>query len=121
MTQAPTRNQGYVTSPYDVELRLRSLADDLDSAQDHLQNAEHRYHAAKAAFEVQFARAFMASDESSAEARKQDAVLRTAEEKQELAVAEATVRAARANVARLEQQVDITRSVGRLVTTAMNL
>lgn len=113
--------QAHHTSPYAIEKRLLELDRLLDECHAELREAEQEYHVAKADYEVTFARAFMRSGESSAEARKQDAVLTTEIEKSRLAIAEAQVRAARANAARLEQQVDITRSVGRLVTSAMNL
>jgi hypothetical protein len=109
------------TSPYAIERRLLELDRLLDEAHNELRGAEEKYHTAKATFEVAFARAFMSADEKNAEACKQSAVLATEEERKTLALAEALVRAARANASRLEQQVDITRSVGRLVTSAMNL
>lgn len=118
VTQMPRQ---YQTSPMAIENRLLDLSRDIDAAHEALEAAEKDYHEAKATFEVAYARAFMAADERNAEACKQTAILRTQEEKRTLAITEATVRACRANVARLEQQVDITRSVGRLVTTSMNL
>lgn len=111
----------HVVTPFQIEKRLMDLSGHLDAAHDELREAEEEYHTAKADFEVAFARAFMSADERNAEACKHSAVLKTDEEKQRLAIAEARVRAARANSARLAQQVDITRSVGRLVTSAMNL
>ena len=111
----------HVVTPFQIERRLMDLAATIDEAHLELQGAEQEYHVAKAAFELAFARAFMGADERNAEACKHSAVLKTEDEKKRLAIAEACVRAARANVARLEQQVDITRSVGRLVTSAMNL
>lgn len=112
---------GHIVTPFQIENRLIELSRLIDEAQDDLSAAEREYHAAKANFEVSFAKAFLAADEKNAEACKHSAVLKTDMERSRLAVAEAVVRAARANVSRLEQQVDITRSVGRLVTTSMNL
>lgn len=113
--------QAHHTSPYAIERRLLDLDRLIDEAHTELRGAEEEYHKAKATYEVAFAKAFMRADERNADACKQSAVLATEEERQALAIAEARVRAARGNTARLEQQVDITRSVGRLVTSAMNL
>lgn len=109
------------TSPYAIEKRLLELDRLLDEAHVELRESEEDYHRAKATYEVAFAKAFLTADERNAEACKQSAVLATEEQRQRLALTEARVRAARANASRLEQQVDITRSVGRLVTSAMNL
>jgi hypothetical protein len=111
----------HVVTPFQIENRLMELSSLIDTAHGDLRAAEEEYHAAKADFEVTYARAFLDADEKNAEATKSAAVLATQEQKKRLAAAEAIVRAARANVARLEQQVDITRSVGRLVTSSMNL
>lgn len=118
--QMPNRVQHHKT-PMDIENRLLELSGLIDQAHSALEAAEADYHRAKAEFEVAYARAFMSADERNAEACKQQAVLDTREEKQRLAITEATVRAARANVNKLRDQVDITRSVGRLVTSSMNL
>lgn len=111
----------HVVTPFQIEQRLMELSRLLDEAHDDLRNAEHEFHAAKAAYEIAYAKAFLGSDERNAEASKCAAVLKTADEKTRLAKAEAVVRAARGNSSRLEQQVDITRSIGRLVTSSMNL
>ena len=111
----------HVVTPFQIEQRLMELSTLIDEAHLELRSAEEEYHAAKSAFEVTYARAFMSADEKNAEACKHRAVLDTKDEKTRLAKAEAIVRAARANTARLEQQVDITRSIGRLVTSSMNL
>ena len=122
MTNALTEPAtGHIVTPFQIENRLFQLSQLIDEAQNELAAAEKEYHAAKADFEVAFAKAFLAADEKNAEACKHSAVLKTDMQRSRLAVAEAVVRAARANVSRLEQQVDITRSVGRLVTTSMNL
>lgn len=111
----------HVVTPFQIERRLMELSGLIDAAHDELARTEAEYHQAKAEFEAAYAKAFMRADEKNADACKQRAVLDTEDEKARLAIAEASVRAARANVNRLEQQVDITRSVGRLVTSSMNL
>lgn len=111
----------HVVTPFQIEQRLMDLSGLIDTAHDDLRTAEEEFHAAKSEFEITYARAFIGADEKNAEACKHRAVLDTRDEKVRLAKAEAIVRAARANVNRLEQQVDITRSVGRLVTSSMNL
>lgn len=122
VSQMPNRGPAqHQVTPMQIEERLLELNRLIDQAHEQLHAAETDYHKAKADFEVAYARAFLRADERNAEACKQRAVIETQEEKQQLAITEATVRAARANVNRLADQVDITRSVGRLVTSAMNL
>lgn len=114
-------------TPMSVEKRLVQLSKELDEAITDLVAAEHGYYKAKGAYEVAIAGARMSVGKRFAEAgtkatvqeKDDEALLRTQEELLALCGAEAIVRAARANVKRLEIQVDIARSVGTSVRASM--
>ena len=118
-----------VVTPASVEARLVALSKQLDEAHGELVDAERSFFDAKGDYEIAIAAARMregarAADKGvkvTVQEREDAALLATAEQLKRLYVAEAVVRASRANVARLRTQVDIARSVGTSVRTAMDL
>jgi hypothetical protein len=109
-----------VITPADVEHRLRKLGVELDDAFTSMRDAEHAFFTAKATYEVSVAEARMRV-EGTVQLREDTATLATADKRHALAIAEASVRAARGNVDRIRTQIDIARSVGTLVRGAMSL
>jgi len=109
-------------TPRDVEARLRSLSVEIDAAYAELSKAEHLYQDAKANYEIGMARETMSQQGgSNAETRKALALIGVENERKALAIAEATVKAARANTERLSTQVDITRSVGTIIRSSLEI
>lgn len=114
-------------TPMSVEKRLVQLSGELDVAITDLVSAEHGYYQAKGAYEVAVAKARLSVGEKFAAAgtkatvqeKEDEATMRTQEELLALCAAEAIVKSARANVKRLEIQVDIARSVGTSVRASM--
>jgi hypothetical protein len=117
-----------VVTPAQVERRLLELSAELDGATRALEQAELGYHTSKARYEVAAAEARMAvaarwndrGIKATVQDKEDEALLRTKDDYMGLAVAEATVKAARANVARLRTQVDIARSVGTSVRSLID-
>jgi hypothetical protein len=107
-------------TPTDVERRLIGLSQEIDSAHEALVEAEHGFQQAKAKHEIEYARAFMQA-EGPMDVRRYTAVLRTERYRLELAIAEASQKAARENVWRLRTHSDLARSVGTLVRESMTL
>ena len=105
------------------------LSLELDEATTELVAAEHGYFRAKGDYEVAVAAARIDIGRRQAEKgvkvtvqeREDEALLRVQDELLALCASEATVRAARANVKRLETQVDIARSVGTSVRASMEV
>lgn len=116
-------------TPHAVERRLLDLGRELDTAHEELVQAESDYFNAKATYEVTMARTRMsvASEyatlgvKATVQEKEDAALVRVADEVFALGVAEAKVRAARGNVARVRTQVDICRSVGTSVRTSLDL
>jgi len=116
-------------TPAQVDQKLISLSREYDEAYESLRDAEYVYGAAKPAYEIKAARERMAAQTRALESgrkitsqEKDDISLIACEvEYIQLYAAEAVVRSARANTARLRTQVDITRSVGTNVRAAMEL
>lgn len=118
-----------VITPMAVESRLRELGRELDAAHDDLVEAERTYFFAKGEYEVgiaaarinEGARAANRGVKATVQEKEDAALLATADLLKRLYTAEAVVRAARANTARLRVQIDIARSVGTSVRASMDL
>jgi hypothetical protein len=118
-----------VVTPADVEARLRQLGRELDFAHEALVEAEHVYFNAKGDYEIAIAAARIREGAKFADKglkvtvqeREDMALMATTTQLKALYTAEAVVRAVRGNVSRLKTQIDIARSVGTSVRTAMEL
>lgn len=110
-------------SPSSVEKRLVQLSKELDEAHTDLVRAESDYFNAKADLEIVLARTRMELGivKMTVQEKEDRALLKCKDQHYRLAAAEAVVRAARANSARLRTQVDIARSVGTSVRSALDL
>jgi poly-beta-hydroxyalkanoate depolymerase len=112
-----------MVTPQTIEQRLLTLSKEVDEAHNYLEDAERGYHRAKAAFEIAVAKARLSHNQS--KLRVQDiqdlALLQTEAEYQALQIAEAQVKAARANATRIRTQVDIARSVGTSVRASLEI
>lgn len=117
-----------VVTPLQVEARLKDLSKLIDEAHDDLVLSERDYHEKTAQYEVAMARSRIRYAGISAPngknytvgERDDMALIDNYELRQEVANAEAIVKANRANVARLRVQVDIARSIGTSVRTGMD-
>lgn len=116
MTVAPAHHdQHYLATPAMVERRLYQLGDELDGVVGEVQQAETDYLAAKSAYEISYARAYIAVDGKNMREREARALLACVEERDALVRAEALVRAHKENAKRLYTHVDIARSVSVIV------
>jgi hypothetical protein len=110
-------------TPQAVEQRLVTLSRDVDEAHTDLVKAEQEYANAKSDYEIAAARARLSlaraegARKLTVAEREDEALLQTQTEYRRVMSADALVRAARANAARLRTQVDIARSVGTSVRT----
>lgn len=115
--------------PGDVDRRLIALSKELDSACGALMHAEKEYMRAKTSYELSSAEARMKAKQTAiergAKITVQDcddqSLLACRDELTRLNAAEGTVKASRANNARLRVQIDIARSVGASVRAAMDM
>lgn len=110
-----------VTTPVNVENRLRALSIELDKAEREATEAERAYLTAKARYEIAFARAVMGADGRNEAMRKASALLKVEKERLELAIAEGQAGAFRSNVFRIQTQVRIAQSVSALLKAGMEL
>jgi len=112
-------------TPMEVEKRLMALSVEIDQIHKDLTDCEHRFHTTKAGLEIAMARARMelsAPDRKYSVALKEDIALhQNAEQYMELAIAEAQVKAARANASRVKTQVDIARSISVSVRASLEI
>lgn len=111
-------------TPQQVERRLLDLSKEIDESHDNLTSAEQTYHVAKASYEIAMARSRMLhrSGQKVSIAQSEDsALIDNAEAHMNLSIAEATVKAARANVQRIRTQVDIARSISVSVRASMEI
>jgi hypothetical protein len=112
-------------TPERVESRLYELSKEIDEAHKDLVDAEKNYHNAKARFEIEIAQARLDIGMNNLKLRVGDvadrALTACADEWFGLQQAEALVKAARANAARVRTQVDIARSIGTSVRAAMDV
>ena len=114
-----------IVTPAQVEQRLIALSKELDDAHKFLDDSEMEYFTAKSDCEIALATERIALTKSGLKftvQEKEDIALTTCQDQvRRLGVAEAKVRAARGNAQRLRAQVDITRSIGTSVRTALDV
>jgi len=112
-----------MVTPQSIENRLVALSKEVDEAHEYLEKAEHTYHKRKSDYEIAIAKARLSHTES--KMRVQDiqdlALIQTQSEYTALQIAEAQVKAARANATRIRTQVDIARSVGTSVRASLEI
>ena len=112
-------------TPERVEARLYELSKEIDAAHDELVAAETKYHNTKARFEVAIARARLHIGLNNQKLRVGDvadrALVECENEWFDLQQAEALVKAARGNAARVRTQVDIARSIGTSVRASLDI
>lgn len=116
-------------TPVTVEKRLIALSHELDDATTELVAAEQTYFSAKGEYEIAIAEARLdigakyleRGVKVTVQEREDEATVAVSDNLRALYAAEAIVRAARANMRRLETQVDITRSVGSSVRASMEV
>ena len=112
-------------TPMQVEKRLLDLSKEIDEAHQDLIRCEHTYHSAKATYEIEMARSRMAvshPDHKLTSAQREDmALIENAKLHVDIAIAESSVKAARANANRIRTQVDIARSISVSVRASMEL
>lgn len=115
-----------VMTPADIEDRYLVLSKELDEAYQELEDAEYAFHTTKSEYELALARTRLdlirnTSVKMTVGEREDEALSRCADERRELGANEARVRAARGNVSRIQVQVDLARSMGTSIRTAMDL
>jgi len=115
-----------VVTPAQIEKRLVDLSKEVDTAHEELSDAEMKYTLAKYEYEVGLAKARLSAPNMSGhkltvQEREDIALLECQNLYRNLQIAEAIVKAARANAARVRVQVDIARSVGTSVRSALEL
>lgn len=112
-------------TPQQVERRLLELSKEIDESHQDLMSAEQTYHVSKASYEISMAKSRMNKSHPdfklTAVQREDEALIDNAEQHMNLAIAEAAVKAARANVQRIRTQVDIARSVSVSVRASMEI
>ena len=112
-------------TPQQVERRLLDLSKEIDESHQELVTAEQTYHVAKASYEISMARSRMNKSHPDFKLtvvqREDEALIDNAEAHMNLAIAEATVKAARGNVQRIRTQVDIARSISVSVRSSMEI
>lgn len=112
-------------TPERVESRLYELSKEIDEAHRDLVEAEQNYHRSKARFELAVARSRLNIGMNNLKLRVGDVADRALVECEaewfDLQTAEAHVKAARANAARVRTQVDIARSIGTSVRASLDI
>lgn len=108
-------------TPAKIEARLFELSKEIDESHEELINAENQYNISKSALEIELAKSRMRNAhpdmKMTAQMREDQAVIDNSEKVMQVAIAEASVKAARANASRIKVQVDIARSIGTSVRT----
>lgn len=113
-------------TPVQIEKRLVELSKEVDSSHNELSDAEMKYHLAKSEHEVGLAKSRLSAPKMSGQKltvqeREDIAMLECQHLYRNLQIAEALVKAARANANRLRTQVDIARSIGTSVRSSLEL
>lgn len=112
-------------TPEKVEARLYELSKEIDAAHEELVAAERFYHNSKAKFEINIAHSRVKIGLANMKLRVGDvadkALVECEQEWNELQIAEALVKGARANANRVRTQVDIARSIGTSVRASMDI
>lgn len=103
---------GALPSPVEVARRLLELGRMFEDAEAELRACDEAWVEAKQEFEVAYSRALLTSSETSADRRKADAVLRTADLRLHMEIAEQLLRGVKERVKTLDRQMEIARSVG---------
>jgi len=124
MRHVPSVGAEMIVTPASVEKRLLDLSKEIDEAQTFLDKAERDYFTSKTECELALAKSRLARRVEGVKLTVRDkediAVLECQTELQLLAIAEATVRAARGNASRIKTQIDIARSIGTSVRAALD-
>jgi len=114
-----------IVTPAAVEKRLLDLSKDIDESYRFLEECESEYHIAKSECEISLAEARLRTKTAPIKYTVQDredlATVECSTAIRSLAIAEAKVRAARGNTNRIRTQVDITRSIGTSVRSAIDM
>lgn len=111
-------------TPVEVEDRLVRLDLALEEAFKELDEAEYEYHQTKVDLELGLAAARMAlagTGKMTVQEKEDRALVANEEQARTMAVVDARVKAARANIAKLRTQADIVRSIGAGLRTSMDL
>lgn len=112
-------------TPERIEARLYELSKEIDAVHDYLSQSEMDYHKAKSVFELAIARYRVETGTKFPKMRVQDvadnALLQCSSQFEALQIAEAIVKAARANAQRIRTQVDIVRSIGTSVRASLDV
>ena len=116
-------------TPVDIEQRLNGLSEELDEAYEEMAFQEMEYQKAKHKYEMTAARARMQLGHQYKDSGlrltvqdKEDMALEKCQgEALALAIAEAQVKASRANLARIRTQIDVARSMGASIRSATEL
>ena len=118
-----------VVTPQQIESRLYALSKEVDEAHEGLVTAEREFHQTTAEYEIAIARTRISLASKSSPTgknytvgeREDIAIIENADQHFKIAVMEAQVKAARANVQRLKTQVEIARSMSASVRSSMEL
>jgi hypothetical protein len=118
-----------VVTPQQIESRLYALSKEVDEAHEGLVTAEREFHQTTAEYEIAIARTRISLASKSSPTgknytvgeREDMAIIENADQHFKIAVMEAQVKAARANVQRLKTQVEIARSMSASVRSSMEL
>jgi hypothetical protein len=116
-----------VVTPAQNEKRLYDLSKEIDESHSELVEVESHYNSYKAQYEISIARSRMLYSTKSSPTgknytvseREDMALLDNEELHIRVAMAEAQVKAARANASRIKTQVEIARSIGTSVRSSM--
>jgi hypothetical protein len=118
-----------IVTPAQIEARLYALSKEIDESYTELVDAEAVYNRIKSDYEIAMAKSRMTYASKSSPAgknytvqeRDDMALLDNEGLHMQIAIAEASVKAARANATRIKTQVEIARSIGTSVRTSMDL
>jgi hypothetical protein len=116
-----------IVTPAQIEKRLYDLSKEIDESHSELVEVESHYNSYKAQYEIAIAKSRMEFSMKSSPTgknytvseREDMALLANEELHIRVAMAEAQVKAARANAARIKTQVEIARSIGTSVRSAI--
>lgn len=112
-------------TPMQIEKRLTDLSREIEDAHKDLVSDESTYHVAKASYEIAMAQSRIAvshADKKMTTGLREDvALMENREQYMNLAIAEAKVKASRANVNRIRTQVDIARSISVSVRSSIDI
>lgn len=116
-----------VVTPAQIEKRLYDLSKEIDDSHSELVEVESHYTSFKAQYEIAMARSRMTYASKSSPTgknytvteRDDMALLENEELHLRVAMAEAQVKAARANATRIKTQVEIARSIGTSVRSSL--